>query len=125
MNKHRRGGACSIFWIAWVAVALACNYPGYLGGPAGLSVEALRQTMAAPAQTAGPPATQPAAPSSSGLSTATPAGLPAVTPGGVVEDPTRIRYVSQPGDTASCARRKVRCYTRADHLLPTAACGCV
>ena len=82
-----------------MALSLACNYPGYRRRPAGLSVEALRQTMAAPAQAGNPLTPDETAASQYGLNTATPAGLPPATPGATFEDPTQLHYVAQPGDT--------------------------
>lgn len=81
--------------------------------PTSLSVEALRQTMAASGTFITPVGTSTAlvAPGETlvplaGLHTATPFGLPTATPGALSDDPTRIRYFAQPGDTlASLAGR--------------------
>jgi LasA protease len=99
VNIFRRKRSLSILLFAWMALSTACNYPGRLGRPGGLSVEALRQTMAAsgPAGITLTPAGT--AVLSYGLSTATPNGLPPSTSVATSEDPTRIRYVAQPGDT--------------------------
>jgi LasA protease len=64
-------------------------------------VEALRQTLAAPAQSGATITPYETTAPLYGLYTATPAGLPPATPVADFEDPARIRYVAQPGDTLS------------------------
>jgi hypothetical protein len=102
-----------LLWAAWVLAALACNYPGLAIHETALSAEALRQTLAAKATRALPTWTS-AAPVSlgataaplAGLHTATPPGFSTATPGPLLEDPNRVRYFAQPGDTlASLAGR--------------------
>ena len=104
IRKSMRG--IYLLWAAWLVASLACNYPGYPMRPTSLSAQALRQTMAASGAGALPVGTSPApvAPGETvappvGLHTATPPGLPTATPGAIIDDPTRIRYFAQPGDT--------------------------
>jgi LasA protease len=103
----------TLLWAAWMVASLACNYPGVSIQSTALSAEGLRQTMAAQATRAIPTWTSAAsvAPGETaaplaGLHTATPPGLPTEAPGSIIEDPTRVRYFAQPGDTlASLAGR--------------------
>lgn len=113
MLRRKNWRGITLLWAAWLGISLACNYPGAPVRPAALSAEALRQTMAASGAVALPTGTSiaPIAPGESvtplaGLHTATPFGLPSVTPAALQDDPTRIRYIAQPGDTlASLAGR--------------------
>lgn len=106
MAKGNKPYRFHLLLVGWMLISLACNYPGYPSRPTALSVEALRQTLAAPVQ-----ATPSLVPNETiapmiGLQTATPLGLQPASTSEPFSDPTRFRYITQPGDTlASLAGR--------------------
>ena len=90
----------------WLVLSLACNYPMATRQPAGISAEALRQTLEADgaglsptAGAAGQPEPPTATPGDAAALTATPPAAAALpTPGALPADGVYL-YTAQPGDT--------------------------
>lgn len=100
-----------LYLIITIIFTMACNFPGLTRPDHGISVNQLRQTLAAPQTTTAEPVTTldptpntllqgaPATAPFAGLYTATPPGSAALPTAPSTIDATTFQYIAQPGDT--------------------------